>query len=312
MPSSSTTAPPVAVELSTAANTAAVIVTYHPDASFPEHLERIARQVGRVFVVDNASNRDALAMLQTLADKSDSVVLIENEENLGVATAFNQGVRASRESGYAWVLTFDQDSWVDERLLTALATVVSEHPQPTSIGIVGVNYWHAVTGEKAYEPRSGEGQWIEVDAVITSGSLMSTAIFDEIGCFREELFIDCVDSDYCLRLLLRGYKVLMATEPLLKHKLGNQEKHRLLWKRPSCTHYTAIRHYYLMRNRLSMISRYCRSHPAWAFRELREICVVLLLLTLYERQRLTKFRAVVLGAWHALRRRAGKLRQPNL
>ena len=138
MPSSSTTAPPVAVELSTATNTAAVIVTYHPDASFSEHLERIARQVGRVFVVDNASNRDALAMLQTLADKSDSVVLIENEENLGVATAFNQGVRASRESGYAWVLTFDQDSWVDERLLTALAAVVSEHPQPT-LAPVGVN-----------------------------------------------------------------------------------------------------------------------------------------------------------------------------
>ena len=74
------------------ADVCAVVVTYHPDPGFPDRLDRVRPQVGRVVVVDNGSSPPAREMLRNAAGPD--VELILNDANLGVATALNQGVAA--------------------------------------------------------------------------------------------------------------------------------------------------------------------------------------------------------------------------
>jgi rhamnosyltransferase len=44
--------------------------------------------------------------------------------------------------------------------------------------------------------------------VITSGSFIPISIFNDVGFMREELFIDFVDIDWCLRARAKGYEIV--------------------------------------------------------------------------------------------------------
>ena len=92
-------------------NICAVIVTYHPDIGLRERIEQIRHQVDKLLIVDNNSASDCVAMIQRISKDLD-VDVIENESNLGVAEALNQGFKYAERFGgkYSWVLTLDQDS----------------------------------------------------------------------------------------------------------------------------------------------------------------------------------------------------------
>ena len=92
-------------------NICAVIVTYHPDIGLRERIEQIRHQVDKLLIVDNNSAPDCVAMIQRISKDLD-VDVIENESNLGVAEALNQGFKyfESLDGKYSWILTLDQDS----------------------------------------------------------------------------------------------------------------------------------------------------------------------------------------------------------
>jgi rhamnosyltransferase len=93
----------------TDASVAAIVVTFYPR---PEHLRSLAKiraQVDLLIVVDNGSHASELAQIR-IATQDPGLRLIENGENLGIAAALNQGVRAAQQVGCRWVALFDQDS----------------------------------------------------------------------------------------------------------------------------------------------------------------------------------------------------------
>ena len=91
-------------ETLSSAKTAALVVTYFPDAEFPERLERLLEQVGRLVVVDNGSPEAALGWAGGLVGR-DGVTIQRNAANLGIAAALNQGLSLLSDEGYDWVIT---------------------------------------------------------------------------------------------------------------------------------------------------------------------------------------------------------------
>lgn len=291
-------------------NVCAVVVTYHPDEGILDRLTRIAGQVHSVVVVDNGSNPAAVERLKS-AGLPRNVTVLWNNENLGIATALNQGAWWAIEQGHAWALTFDQDSVADEHLLDHLRQLHAACGLADEIGTIGVSFWNSATNTRSLPAEFfGDRPWIEREVVITSGSLLSLAAFQAIGPFRDELFIDTVDEEYCLRLRRHGYRVLLAREPLLVHSLGTLKTHRLLWKEVSCTNHPPVRRYYQVRNRLRIIAEYWRTEPRWSWLVLKCTLVEFLLILLHETNKPPKIRAFLLGAWHALLGRMGKLPTP--
>jgi rhamnosyltransferase len=94
----------------------AVVVTFHPASEVLANLSQVHQQVQNVVVVDNGSRLESLAPLRA-ASASAGFHLIENGENLGVATALNIGIRQAQALGAVWVLLFDQDSALPPVLL---------------------------------------------------------------------------------------------------------------------------------------------------------------------------------------------------
>jgi len=92
-----------------------------------------------------------------------------------------------------------------------------------------------------------EREWL-----VTSGSLLDLNVFKEIGEFDENLFIDYVDTDYCIRLRKSGYKLIQFARPIMMHSLGIT-KDTLGY---SFYEHSPIRNYYIFRNKLYILTKY--------------------------------------------------------
>ena len=88
---------------------------------------------------------------------------------------------------------------------------------------------------------------------MTSGTIVPRHVFEDIGLMDENLFIDYIDYEWCLRARDHRYKIYTASELILIHKLGDKSINFGLFKKPF--HLNNIRHYYIIRNALILINR---------------------------------------------------------
>jgi rhamnosyltransferase len=277
-----------------------VIVTYHPDAGLPNRVMRFRDQVGGLVVVDNNSGNAERGALTELSSEL-GVHLILNNENLGIGAALNQGVRWAAEQGYTWVLTLDQDTVVANDMISTLAFVYEQFPEKLKLAIIGSNYIDP-NSRRSFLPPSHANRffWRQVKTVITSGSLVSVAAYFTIGPFREEFFIDCIDLEYCLRARSLGFKVLLASKPLMQHSIGRTTMHRLPWKVTGTSNHVAVRRYYMARNRIVLMREYISREPLWVLRTAYSHLKSTILFCLFEESKWQKLRLTVLGMFDGL------------
>jgi rhamnosyltransferase len=298
---------PVRDDLDTA-QICAVIVTHHPDRALPARVERIAHQVDAVVIVDNRSSHDELSMLRELCATSRTVGLIANPENRGVAAALNQGIAWGRARGYTWALTLDQDTTAMDGLVRALAAVHAQARTSKRIAVIGSNYLDGDPKGAAFRAQAGrEGgpAWIETATVLTSGSAVSLPAWEVIGPFRDELFIDHVDHEYCLRARAKGFSVLLAREPLMAHAIGAATTHRLWGREFRASGHPVRRWYFRTRNLIVLVRRYWRREFHWVLAAVAWHVRTIVVMVVLERERPAKLREVMMGAWDGLRGRLG-------
>lgn len=289
-----------------AGSIAAVVVTYHPDGGLPERIMLTAEQVGGVVIVDNGSGEDASRRLRRIASFPD-VELIENDKNLGIAAALNQGVRQAISRGYGWVLTLDQDSRPHPEMVANLATTYTSYLGRGVDAIVAPVPVDEHSGRAELLALCDGEEDVEVETVLTSGTLLSASAFASVGPFREELFIDYVDTEHCLRARRAGHPVVLSCNARLLHNLGAPTFHRFLWKtRVVTSNHSPLRRYYITRNRLLVMKEYILREPLWTARELRALVKETVKMLLFEGDRRKKARFFLRGTMDALRNRTGE------
>ncbi len=280
----------------------AVVVTYHPDAQIPERLIGILSQTHQMVVVDNGSEVDEVSWLRT-AQQEFGFHLIENEQNLGIAEALNQGVRWAKQQGYLWVILFDQDSRITDGFVRQLFETWESHPNRERVGSVHPRY---VNPETQIEPavwRARDGGPV---ISLTSGSLLPTWVFDKAGWFASEFFIDEVDTEYCYRLRAFGYLIADSRRAILLHTAGHPKKCTFLGFSFYPMHHNAVRRYYLSRNRILLFKRYFRVFPLWILQSANVSLRETVKCFLGEQNRARKFRNFLLGTWDGMMGKSGK------
>jgi rhamnosyltransferase len=278
----------------------AILVSYHPDGELPRRAARILEQAGALVIVDNGSGGEAHEMLRGIAADS-RVSLVLNPTNLGIATALNSGVERARAAGFAWVLLLDQDTDLNDGMLTSLIAVRAAYPEPARVAVIGAGF-----AEETRPARQPGAAWEEVEAVITSGSLIPLAVHAAVGPFRDEFFIDYVDSEYCFRARARGYRVIRTAEPLMSHTIGAPTRHDVLGLRKWTTNHSPDRRYYIARNDTVMLREYGGyAFGAWALKSLGRRLRTCKRIVLYERAKARKIAAVWAGWWDGVRGRLG-------
>jgi rhamnosyltransferase len=308
MPSQSSS-PHTAPVVPSRENICAIVVTYFPDAQFIARLDRIHQQVARIIVVDNTGNPGSGIFLE-VANRS-GIEVIRNGQNLGIGAALNQGIDRAKQLGYPWVITFDQDSWVHSELVKTLIEIYRQQLRPERVGIIGCNFEEENTHTPLMKFSSGGPIFREIEAVITSGSLLSFATFSKVGPFRADFFIDYIDHEYCLRLLQSGYKVIISVAPLMVHALGAGSQFSLdsgLGRMAIVlTNRSPLRRYYMTRNGLIVAGQYFAVAPKWVLKSVVSLLIFAPLKIPWEGAHPgQKLYATFYGLCDALRTKTGK------
>jgi len=286
-----------------AENVAALVITYFPDAGLPDRIDALLAQFDRLAVVDNGSGEEAIAALKRYDQR---VIVQRNATNLGIAAALNQGLRTLAAEGFEWVVTFDQDSAIRPGFLLSILETLNSEPDLSQVALIGANrvdpgspvphrWLRPRRGFPFFERVTCEEASKGVTLVITSGTLTSIATFEALSGFREELFIDLVDNEYCLRARERGYRILISCDAQLVHKVGDKTTSTAMGVSVSATHHGPLRKYYLFRNSIPVIRRHGRSQPHWLVYHVLSLGEVILGILLWENDKAQKLKACALG-----------------
>ena len=241
-------------------NTALVIVTYEPDAEFPQRLRIAAAQFPLTVLVDNTA-AESPGLPGTDADK---LRVLRNHGNPGLGIALNQGCEAALDSGFEWVVTLDQDSLLAPEFLQGM--LLAWHQCGDAPAILGSNYFSV--SRDAYKIAPGQGaSTVAAKTVITSGSLVHLGTWNGLGRFREDYFIDAIDHEFCLRLRGAGFPVRISCQSLMRHTIGDELSYSGWLRRLAPFSHSPLRKYTTARNSLRTMLEYGRQEPLWCIRK---------------------------------------------
>ena len=298
----------------------AIVVTFKPDAGIGDRLSDLARGVAHLIVVDNTEGEDS-PHLDKAAFGSNTEIC-RNGSNFGLAAALNMGVGRGVELGYEYILILDQDSVPQSRMLETLVAVYRNHPERDQVAIVAPQPLDP--GLRSHPRFLRRRKWFlfgldecksvtleDVTIVISSGVLLPAAVFVALGPFRDDFFIDYVDTEYCLRALSRGYRIVVAGEARLHHRLGQQRAAALGPFVLYPTMHPVYRWYYMARNRIPTLARYGCRFPHWFAFDLVHGAYVVLRMLLTEDARARKLAAFARGTLDGFRGKMGPMPRPT-
>lgn len=280
----------------------AVIVTYHPTQKMIAHISSVVGQVDGLVVVDNGSAEQELAALRA-AGESLGFCLIENQKNLGIAEALNIGVRRAIAQDFPWVILFDQDSEVPAGFVQNMLASWKSHHRRDLIGSLHPRYVDPDTGVAPPVYRASDGGPV---ISLTSGALMPTWIFERIGEFASDYFIDEVDTEYCFRIRANGYLVADSQAAALIHHVGHPRTKNILGFSFRPTFHDSLRRYYMSRNRVVVYRKYLWKFPGWVLHSANESLRETVKCFLGEPDRIAKIRNFIVGTWDGLAGNMGK------
>ena len=228
-----------------------VIVSYNVSSYLDQALttlrEALEGITAEVFVVDNASADDSVTMVRR---KHPWVSLVENDRNLGFASANNQALaRATGE----FVLLLNPDTVLRRDTVATMISFFREHPEAGAAGCrvlnpdgslqlacrrgfptPGVAFFKMV-GLADLFPRSRTfGAYnmtyldpdllTEVDAVSGSFLMVKKEVLDRIGYLDEDYFMYGEDLDFCYRIKQAGWKIYYVPSTEIIHFKGESTK----------------------------------------------------------------------------------------
>lgn len=233
---------------------AAIIVSYNPDSNLFDSINLLLNQVEKVIIVDNGSKEKYVKYIKSINE--DKIEIILNKENLGIATALNIGVRKVLENGYEWILTMDQDSKASPDMVKKMFNVYNSINREERKDILSIFPNFVDERIQSIEENSNMNSYEYVDADITSGNLLRKEVFEKVGFFDDSLFIDLVDTDFCMRLNEKGIKMIKIRDAVLYHSLGESKTIKGILGSFNTSNHSALRRYYMTRNRFYIWEKY--------------------------------------------------------
>lgn len=219
-------------------NLSIVIVNYNTRGFLRALLQDLP---GRIIVVDNGSTDGSREMLKK---EFPNVDLIENPQNVGFATANNQGIQRARGR---YLLLLNTDCEATASAVTETVNYLDDHPD---VGAVTCRLvlsdgstdpachrgfptpWASLTyflGLEKLFPRSrlfgqyhqgytSMGEVHDVDCISGAFFLVRREVIDQVGLLDEAFFMYGEDIDWCFRIRNAGWKIRFYPHVSTAHK----------------------------------------------------------------------------------------------
>jgi len=183
-----------------------------------------------IIVVDNASTDESVKVVRK---EFPSVILIENQKNLGFASANNQGLSIAKGQ---YILLLNSDTIITVGVLDALLEVANSHPEVGVIGPQLLNMDKSVQESwssfpsfasellgrnfRNRTPVENVAQTFDVDWVGGACILVRVKTINEVGKLDPEYFFYSEEMDWCFRIKQKNWKVWYLAAVQIYHLGG--------------------------------------------------------------------------------------------
>ena len=203
-------------------------------------LFKMENQDFEIVIVDSGSTDNSVKMAK---DQFENITVLEQGDNVGVAKGNNIGIQYGISRGAEYTLLLNNDTEVDPKMLDELL----KHADERTIVVPKIYYydpsdvlWYG-GGDFVFEKGTVNhvgcdekdiGQCDEIRYVEYSPTccmLIKNSVFKDVGLIDEKVFMYCDDTDFCVRLYDKGYKILYVPNSIVWHKVssssgGNKSK----------------------------------------------------------------------------------------
>lgn len=207
----------------------AVVVTFNRLDLLKRNIDclRNNKPITQIVVINNGST-DGTA--QWISQQNDLTVI--TQENVGGSGGFYTGIDFAYNNGADWIWCMDDDVFPRADCLENLL----KYANYNKIGILaprrlqeGKIFTHDFQAYNLTNPfksmykdrisRMEVNSPIEICGTAFEGPLIKRDVVEKIKLPNKDLFIFCDDTDYCLRAVLAGYKILYVPQALMDKQL---------------------------------------------------------------------------------------------
>lgn len=274
----------------------AVIVTYNCTEFILDNIDSLKNQVDHIVVVDNASNKVSRKILADMPSDC-SITIINNEHNMGLGYALNQGLEFAKLNNFKFILTMDQDSVLCENAVFNMIAVLN---RDSTVGSVGPNY-------EFDKSMCDESHYYKVQYLITSGNLSYVDSIILAGGFNADLFIDSIDFDFSLALQDKGQQLAKVQNAYMRHKIGENEQAKFIFKTFTILSHSPVRYYYMYRNHVYIMKKYFLKNPTFCIKKQIFATIDLLQVIFVQNQSKEKISMILKGVKDGFKNRLGPI-----
>ena len=273
-----------------------VVVLYNPSENVKTNINTYLNNLDKLYVVDNSPIPNNNEKNFT----NSKIEYISNNGNKGIANALNVACKRAIKDEADWMLTMDQDSSFKDNGLGKMIIFLNELKNNKIFSeVIGTEYDElAILSALQRTGMNFDDDLVGIDfplVVMTSGNLINMKIYNKLGGFKDWLFIDAVDFEYCLNAKKHKYKVIQMNTVELNHNLGKIEKKKILNKKTYITNHNAVRRYYITRNRHYLYDMYHKYFPEYCKLEVGMTKKELIKIILFENDKINKIKNILKG-----------------
>lgn len=212
----------------------------------------------KIVVVDNNSSDNSVEILQ---EQFKEDIIIANKENMGYASGNNVGIKFALDNGADYICVLNNDVEVEPNFLNPIINLLEEDK---SIAIAGPCICEFSDREKVQAMGAyinlyiglAQGKYrgknynslsknmFEVDYIGGACFVVRREILENIGLIPENYFLFYEETEFCLKIKKRGYKLICLKNSRVYHK-GSA----------TISKFGGLSYYFLNRNRIVFMRR---------------------------------------------------------
>ena len=276
-----------------------IVVFYNPTEDCVSHFMKFARAGFPVAIADNGIKEEYLKKLKS----ESNIYILGLGVNVGLAAALNNCIKFLIDKMHvSSVVLFDQDSKPKIELPIELEKTFKLLQLSSNPACVGP---HLHDKKMTGKPNTMcEEKFLSVKTIATSGTYISSEVLRKVGLMKDDLFIDCIDHEWCFRARNLGLKVYVDQVNVMEHDMGENGinwfgKYKPVYKSP-------VRHYYIVRNTIYMLK--LKYIPlAWRFGELLKLIRRIVFYIIFSNEPKKTLKNISKGIVHGLSGRLGAI-----
>lgn len=189
-----------------------IVVLYEPKSGELNSILNYCDLVDYSFVLDNSKESHENEVNSVLRGRDTlRYRYVHFGENIGLCKVLNYGMNLARKENYDWALLMDSDSIVVNDIVFYYKKILQSDKKNNNIAVLAPVHIFDRSKKVVYEGNK------QVKWAMTSGSLYNVSIFEKLHGFKEELFVDGLDMDYCYKARENGYKIIEVGAAEVKH-----------------------------------------------------------------------------------------------